>query len=94
MTFQDALEKIRDVQSLGYIYHLGNVVQSIAAQVEANRLAIEQLKHELHHHHHGDVDVLAPEIVSKPWTPPKLELRGNRVVIVRNINGKPIREES
>lgn len=44
MTFQEALEKIRDVQSMGYTYHLGNVVQAIAEQVEANRLAIEQLK--------------------------------------------------
>jgi len=32
--------------------------------------------------------------IKKPWTPPKLKLQGYRLVIVRDSNGNPIREDS
>lgn len=59
MTFQDALEKTRELKGFTLT---GDLILAVAEQVEANRVALEQLKHELHNHHHGDVDVLAPII--------------------------------
>lgn len=53
MTFQNALEKARELKGFTLT---GDLILAIADQVETNRVALEQLKHELHNHHHGDVD--------------------------------------
>ena len=53
MTFQDALEKARELKGFTLT---GDLILAIAEQAETNRVALEQLKHELHNHHHGDVD--------------------------------------
>lgn len=79
MTFQEALESLRDPDGNASPEGL-----ALAEQVEANRVAIQEVLLELNQ---------PPETDRRPWTPPKLELHGNRVAVVRDSFGRAMRED-
>ncbi len=44
MTFQEALEKIRDAQKVRYAISIGDIVLALAEQVEVNRVDLSAMR--------------------------------------------------